>query len=33
MLETKGKVTRVTGTDQGSGFAATSQFELDEVMS
>jgi hypothetical protein len=31
-LETKGKVMRVTGTDQDSGFAATSQFELHEVV-
>jgi hypothetical protein len=31
-LETKGKVTRVTGIDQESGFAATSQFELLEAL-
>jgi len=31
-LETKGKVTRVTGIDQDSGFAATSQFELHEIL-
>jgi len=31
-LETKGKVTRVTGIDQKNGFAATSQFELHEIL-
>jgi hypothetical protein len=31
-LETKGKVTRVKGIDQESGFAATSQFELHEIL-
>ena len=31
-LETKGKVTRVTGIDHESGFAATSQFELHEIL-
>lgn len=31
-LETQGKVTRVTGTDHDSGFAATSQFELHEIV-
>jgi PilZ domain len=31
-LETKGKVTRATGIDQESGFAATSQFELNEIL-
>lgn len=31
-LETKGKVARVTGMDEESGFAATSQFELHEIL-
>ena len=31
-LETKGKVTRVTSVDQESGFAASSQFELHEIL-
>ena len=31
-LEAKGKVTRVTDADQGSGFAATSRFELHEIV-
>ena len=31
-LETKGKVMRVTGVDQESGFAASSQFELHEIL-
>lgn len=31
-LETKGKVTRVMGIDQESGFAVTSQFELRESL-
>jgi PilZ domain len=31
-LETKGKVTRVSGIDQESGFAASSQFELHEIL-
>jgi hypothetical protein len=31
-LEAKGKVTRVTDTDQDSGFAATSRFELHEIV-
>jgi len=31
-LETKGKVTRATGIDQETGFAATSQFELHEIL-
>jgi hypothetical protein len=31
-LETKGKVTRVSGIDQKSGFAASSQFELHEIL-
>ena len=31
-LETKGRVTRVTDIDEESGFAATSQFELHEIL-
>jgi len=31
-LEAKGKVTRVTDTDQDSGFAATGRFELHEIV-
>jgi hypothetical protein len=31
-LETEGKVTRVTGIDQESGFAATSQCEMHEIL-
>jgi hypothetical protein len=30
-LEAKGKLTRVTDTDQDSGFAATSRLELHEI--
>jgi hypothetical protein len=31
-LEAKGKVTRVADSDQDSGFAATSRFELHEIV-
>jgi hypothetical protein len=31
-LEAEGKVTRVTGVDRDSGFAATSRFELHEIV-
>ena len=31
-LETRGQVTRVTGIDEQSGFAATGQFELHEIL-